>query len=147
MIVKPNADTPRRSSDDRSTANRLNDALTELIRQQASSRSPDALTATALCQLAGVSRNALYRYHPEVVQALHKVQRQHRSADPGPATHHILKLRGENDVLREQVAKLAALVDHYYTAWQENRALLERRERELAQLRRDTKPTVISIRN
>jgi len=56
-------------------------------------------------------------------------------------------LRGENDALREQVTKLVALVDHYYAAWQENGTLLERRERELAELRRNIKPQVTSIRN
>jgi hypothetical protein len=56
-----------------------------------------------------------------------------------------VQLRGENDVLREQVVKLAALVDHYYAAWQENRTLLERRERELAELHRNIKPQVVSI--
>ena len=117
-----------------------------MVRQQASASSPDVLTATTLCQLAGISRNALYRYHPDVVQALHGVQRQHR-CDPGPAKRAALQLHEENDALREQVTKLAALVDHYYAAWQESRTLLERRERELAEVRRNIKPPVISIRN
>jgi len=38
--------------------------------------------------------------------------------------------------LREDISKLAALVDHYYTAFQESHILLERRDRELAELRR-----------
>ena len=130
----------------RSSANRLRDALAEMIRQQVAGDAPDALTATTLCQLAGISRNALYRYHPDVLHALHKAQRQRR-CDPGPTTSAVLQLRGENDALREQVTKLAALVDHYYAAWQENRTLLERRERELAELRRNIKAQVISIRS
>ena len=131
---------------DPSSTNRLRDALAEMVRQQAAGGSPEALTATTLCQLAGISRNALYRYHRKVLQDLHDVQRQHRG-DPGHAKRVVQQLREENDALREQVTKLAALVDHYYAAWQENRALLERRERELAQVRRNIKPQVISLRN
>jgi hypothetical protein len=53
-----------------------------------------------------------------------------------------LRLRRENAQLREQLAKLAALVDHYYGAYRESRSLLDRREHELAELRRrlDLKP-------
>jgi hypothetical protein len=41
------------------------------------------------------------------------------------------------------VAKLVALVDHFYSAYCETHSLLARRERELAELRRrmDFKPT------
>jgi hypothetical protein len=39
-------------------------------------------------------------------------------------------------LLQDQLSKLAALVDHYYAAYRETRGLLERRERELANLRR-----------
>jgi hypothetical protein len=46
------------------------------------------------------------------------------------------QLRRENAQLREQLAKLAALIDHYYGAYRETQSLLERRERELAELRR-----------
>jgi hypothetical protein len=54
-------------------------------------------------------------------------------------------LRRQNRDLREHVAKLAALVDHYFTAWQEARLQLERRDRELAELRRTHKPQVVSL--
>jgi hypothetical protein len=39
-------------------------------------------------------------------------------------------------LLQEQLSKLAALVDHYYGAYREAREMLERRDRELADLRR-----------
>lgn len=133
-------------SSPRSSADRLRDALAEMVRQQGTDGTPQALSATTLCQLAGISRNALYRYHPEVLHALRKLQRQHRG-DPDPTGSAVLQLRGENAALHEQVVKLVALVDHYYAAWQENRTLLERRERELAQLRRNIKPQVVSIRS
>lgn len=141
MGIKPTDDPASRSP-----ADRLRDALAEMIRQQVAGDAPDALTATMLCQLAKVSRNALYRYHLDVLHALHKAQRQHRH-DSGPTKSAVLQLRGENDALRKQVTKLAALVDHYYAAWQENRTLLERRERELADVRRNIKAQVISIRS
>lgn len=131
----------------RSSTERLRDALAAMNRQQASGGSPpQALSAATLCQLAGISRNALYRYHPDVLQELHDIQRQRR-CDPGPAKRAALQLRDENHALREQVTKLAALVDHYFAAWQESRMLLERRELELAQVRRNIKPQVVSIRN
>lgn len=130
----------------RSSSERLRDGLEQLVRQQASGASPQSLTATSLCELAGISRNALYRYHRDVVQALHDVQWRHR-ADPGSAKRAARQLHQENVALREQVTKLAALVDHYYAAWQEGRILLARRERELAELRRNIKPQVTSIRN
>lgn len=129
-----------------STGQRLREALAELVQQQASDRAPQPLTATALCELAGVSRNALYRYHPDVLEELHKLQRQRRG-DPGLAKQENQKLREENEELRHQVTALAALVDHYFAAWQETRALLERRERALAELRRNIKPNLVSSPN
>jgi hypothetical protein len=110
------------------SAQRLREALTTMVRQRGDSASPPALTATALCDLAGISRNALYRYHPDVVQALH-------------AAHQ----KRDNAALREQLTKLAALVDHYFAAWQETRLQLERRDRELAEVRRAHKPQVVSL--
>lgn len=41
-----------------------------------------------------------------------------------------------NATLRLDMEKLAALVDHYYAAYCEGSVLLERRERELSELRR-----------
>lgn len=124
-------------------AQRLRGALAQL----AALSTPEAPTASALCELAGVSRNALYRYHPDILHALHKLQRQRqRQRDPGPASRALQELRDENEDLHQHVAKLAALVDHYFAAWQETSSLLRRRERELADLRRDAKPKLVSIR-
>lgn len=126
------------------SAQRLREALATMVRRQGGGASPPALTATTLCDLAGISRNALYRYHPDVVQALHAAQQKHRPRADG-ARRAAARLRHDNAVLREQLAKLAALVDHYFAAWQETRLLLQRRDRELAQLRRDAKVRVVSI--
>mgnify|MGYP000399710962 CR=1 FL=1 len=57
---------------------RLHDALAEMVRQHGAGLSPRELTAKALCESAGISRNALYRYHRDVLMALHEAQRRHR---------------------------------------------------------------------
>ena len=130
------------TADSRSSAQRLRDALAALVAGSTS----EAPTASALCELAGVSRNALYRYHTDVLHELHKLQRR-RCRDPGPAKRDSQQLRNENEDLRQHVAKLAALVDHYFAAWQETSSLLRRRERELADLRRNVKPKLVPIRD
>lgn len=140
MVEKSAPDATRGAA-----ATRLRDALTAMLQQPASGNSPPALTVTALCELAGTSRNALYRYHGDVLQALRDA-RQHRGGRCGAATPVAHELRQENVLLREQLAKLAALVDHYFAAWQESRLLLERREREHAATRHIVRPQVIPIR-
>jgi AcrR family transcriptional regulator len=129
-----------------SSSQRLHAALAAMLKPHASGESAPALTAKALCELAGISRNALYRYHPDVLQALRAAQQQHRQR-PDPTKRVVHQLRHDNAALHEQLTKLAALVDHYFAAWQESRLLLQRRDRELAALRRDTKPRVVSIRS
>jgi hypothetical protein len=57
------------------------------------------------------------------------------------------QLHRENRVLRERLAKLAALVDHYYCAYRESHDLLERRTRELAELRKAMDSQPIPIRS
>lgn len=134
------ASTADRTS--KSSARRLRDALAQL----SAAGAPAVPTATTLCALAGISRNALYRYHLDVLHELHNLQRR-LSRGPSPAKHELQRLRDENEDLREQMNKIAALVDHYYAAWQESRTLLGRRERELAEVRRNIKPQLIPIRN
>ena len=73
MTVEP----PGESSGS-SAAARLRSALAQMVRQSAPGDAHQAMTVTALCELAGVSRNALYRYHPDVLHQLHKAQRQGR---------------------------------------------------------------------
>ena len=125
----------------RTPAQRLRDALHEL----ASSDAAEVPTATALCELAGVSRNALYRYHTDVLHELHKLQhRRHRI--PAKTDQTLQRLRDENDELQSRVSKLAALVDHYFAAWQEASSVLQRRERELAELHRSVKPKLVALR-
>ena len=113
------------------------------------SGAPDShgrLTVSALCQLANVSRNSLYRYHPDVLRALREHQRQRDSGVSALLRHAVYPQQAELIALRHQTTKLAALVDHYYTAYREAKALLDRREQELAELRRrlDSKPVRIA---
>jgi len=103
-------------------------------------------TAKALCDLANVSRNALYRYHPDVLLELYRLQqRRKRPGDSPAATADLKRLRHDNAELRAQVTMIAALVDHYFAAWTECRELLERRDREIANLRRSATRNVVSI--
>ncbi|MEO8123162.1 MAG: hypothetical protein ABI633_03865 [Burkholderiales bacterium] len=125
-----------------STVQRLRDALVRL----SASNAPEAPTASALCALAGVSRNALYRYHHDILQELHELQRR-RHRDPGSANSALQQLHDENKDLCRQVTHLATLVDHYFAAWQEASSMLQRRERELADLRKCAKPKLVSIRS
>ncbi|MBL8303510.1 MAG: hypothetical protein JNM26_12135 [Ideonella sp.] len=126
------------------SSRRLLETLATMVRQQSSGASPPALTATTLCERADISRNALYRYHPDVVQALHAAQQQHRPRPDGDR-RAAQQLRQDNAALREQLAKMAALVDHYFAAWQETRLLLQRCDREVAELRSDAKVRVVPI--
>lgn len=130
---------------EKTTRKRLQEALSELNRRQSSDRTSATPTATELCRIAGVSRNALYRYHPDVLHELHKSQRKY-SRRPGPAKLDLVKLREENHALREQMGKLAALVDHYYAAWHDSSTLLERREREIAHLLRNSKVKPVALK-
>jgi len=99
-------------------------------------------TVSALCELAKVSRNSLYRYHPEVLTRLRKLQRQRERSVTPRTCKRASAQQSELRALRLQVPRLVALVDHYYAAYREKQALLERREQEVAELRRrlDSKP-------
>ena len=104
------------------------------------------LTVTELCRRAGVSRNSLYRYHAPILAALRQNQRRpehERAKALRAAEQH----RRDNIDLHKRLAKLAGLVDHYFTAYRETAALLERRERELAELRGKlaSRPTVVPL--
>ena len=132
-------------ADNVTTEQRLQQALSQLVDQHASDSMPGKLTATALCQIAGVSRTTLYRYHPGVLHALHKSQRK-RCRKAAPGQQALTALREENAALRTQLGQLAALVDHYFAAWSESQILLQRREGELAALRRSSKTKLASVR-
>jgi AcrR family transcriptional regulator len=127
----------------RSIKGRLADALSTL----ASAMPPAShrITVSNLCRLAGVSRNTVYRYYPDVAEAAHRLNRR-RGASRRLAQQNTLRaLRSELGMLRAQLAKLATLVDHYHTEAEELHALLARRDRDLAAQRGRRHPTVVSI--
>jgi hypothetical protein len=113
-------------------ATRLKETLKRLT-ASAGDRAPRA-TVSELCRLAEVSRNTLYRYHAPILATLrhHQPRKSSRTKARRAAEHR----RRENERLRQQATQLAALVDHYFAAYREATMLLERRERELAHLRK-----------
>jgi AcrR family transcriptional regulator len=141
MAKQPLPDIPAKSS----AADRLGLALTLLTQRKSNLDEPQHATAAELCRLAGVSRNSLYRYHSSTLKALRKFQCRRPSRRDLSATRIVELLRTENASLQDKMAKLAGLIDHYYSAYRETIALLERRDRELAAVRRklDLKPVVI----
>ena len=147
MVAKPRTDRTNRSAGSiRSGADRLWHALATLLdSDDGSGRAVRAVTVAHLGRLAGVSRNSLYRYHIDaaaVIKALRKYQRRRGFGDEPNIAGNRDWLRNENALLRKNIAKLAALADHYYLAYQETAALCQRRERELAEIRRsfDARP-------
>lgn len=122
---------------------RLADALDKLAHRQEDATLK--LTVTELCRLAAVSRNSLYRYHSASLKALRKLQCRRTTLADSKVRRSDEQRRIENLTLREHVSRLAALVDHYYAAYQETATLLQRREAELAALHRQltVRPTLV----
>ncbi|HEY2533250.1 MAG TPA: helix-turn-helix domain-containing protein [Xanthobacteraceae bacterium] len=100
-------------------------------------------TISQLCRLVGVSRNAVYRYHPKILAEL----REQQGRDYRPSGKWASSSVGtDHAVLQFQISKLTALVDHYYAAYRESRALLDRRDRQLAELRRKLNNAPVLVR-
>lgn len=135
-MSKTNSDEPAKMC----SSQRLRQALAAIANDVA------LPTASTLCEKAGISRNALYRYHPDVVHELHQLQ-QLRRREPRLAKRRLEQLRNDNDALKLQVSQLAALVDHYFSAWQEVSNLLKRRESELSDLRKKNKSKLMAIQS
>jgi len=114
---------------------RLERALAVLIQRAADGTHRQAPTIAELCRLAHVSRNSVYRYYPGILAKL-KHHRAPGHRDEPTRARTFSSPHVESTELHDQITKMAALVDHYYSAYREVRALLERRERELAELRR-----------
>jgi AcrR family transcriptional regulator len=125
-----------------SAAERLNEALAASSRSGLGGEPHDRATVAELCRRACVSRNTLYRYYPDVLEALRRLHRQQQGTSPGAAGAASRDLRADLKSLQAQLTKLAALVDHYYAAYRESQALLERRDREIAELRRSVKSPI-----
>ena len=100
---------------------------------------------SSLCRAADVSRNTLYRYYPDMAETIRQLRRRRGARRHGALQRAIAALRANLTTTRRQLAQLAAVVDHYYTATEELRAQLARRERDLAALRARARPTLVSI--
>lgn len=124
----------------RSTKERLTEALSTMT--CASPPAPHRATVASLCREARVSRNTLYRYYPDMAESVRRL-RQRRGARRQAAQRNTLTAqRSELAMLRRQLSQLATLADHYHAAAEELRALLARRDRELAALRARLRPTL-----
>jgi len=119
-----------------SAAERLRQAL-DLLAQGNKEHLSRPLTVSALCELAAVSRNSLYRYHADVLKDLRALKLSHAERQPPVRRAGTVRTQEtELASLRVQVSKLASLLDHYYQAYKEAQALLSRREQELSDLRK-----------
>ena len=152
MAVRHRPDRVNRSTAvTRSAADRLWHALATLLESNKSlGRAAQVFTAAHLCDLASVSRNSLYRYHGDavkVIKALRKYRRHRESGGEPNIDNNRDWLHKENASLRKNIEKLAALVDHFYMAYQETSALCQRRERELAEARRTLDLRPIPLRH
>jgi AcrR family transcriptional regulator len=145
MVRRPRTDTthPQR----RTAQEQLTKALTTLTRPDGDHRVAPSATVTELCRVAGVSRNSLYRYHPEILKALRKHQSRRPSSAQFKFRQSDERRRLENVALRQHISALVALVDQHYAAYRDASALLERRDRELAELRVRLKLRPIQVKS
>jgi AcrR family transcriptional regulator len=144
-VPEPSRFKPITSS--RSTSRPIKDRLTQALFTLTSPphRLSQRLTISSLCRLACVSRNTLYRYYPDMAEAVRRSRRRRGAGLQAAQESTLRSLRSELSMLRGQLAKLATLADHYHAAAEELRALLARRDRELAALRERLRPTPVRI--
>jgi hypothetical protein len=121
---------PKQIRSPRDASRRLAAALESLKGQDA------RLTAAELCRVANVSRNSLYRYHTPILKLLREQQKLGPRAAQRKSRISAARQRVANHDLKQKIGKLAALVDHYYGAYHEAAKLLARRDREIAEVRR-----------
>lgn len=145
MPVKSRTESTSRSPNRTTAKARLTETLENLAGPNGRNRQSHNVTVAELCRVANVSRNSLYRYHSDILKTLRRYQCRRPSAANSKARTAAELRRVENVVLHERISQLAALVDHYHAAYRQSAALLERRERELSELRRklDLKPTLV----
>ena len=123
-------------------AARLTKALSVLKRNKGDAT--QGATISQLCRLSGVSRNAVYRYHPKILAELRQQQgRDFRPSGKWAAS----SVATDSTAFKDQISKLTALVDHYYAAYRETRALLDRRDRQVAELRRRLNSAPVLVRH
>ena len=114
-----------------SVAKRLRSSLNSLLEAN-----PDSCpTVAKLCEVAGVSRNSVYRYHRDILDELssRKASAPRRRND---LDLEIARLRNDVATLKERTTQLATLVDRYYSAWRESEDAVLRLNREISEIRR-----------
>ncbi len=104
----------------------------------------EQVTVAALCRRAGISRNTLYRYYPEALQAIRQLH--HRPDANATEQPTVESVRAELSSANTLARQLVALLDHYLAAYQETRDLLAQRDRELAEVRRSRGSTPTALR-
>ena len=119
------------------------DRLTEAISTLASARSAERISVASVCRLASVSRNTLYRYYSDILESIRHLRARRGTERIRSLENTLRSVRRDLATLREQLAKMASLADHYHALTQELRAQLARRDRELAELRRRARPGLI----
>jgi predicted RNase H-like nuclease (RuvC/YqgF family) len=80
-----------------------------------------------------------------MVEAVRRLRRRRGARRQEARQGTLTAQRSELAMLRRQLSQLATLADHYHTAAQELRALLARRDGELAALRARLRATPASI--
>jgi hypothetical protein len=141
VVIRSLAKSPiSRKSATKPVEQRLVEALSTCT--DPSSQSQHQPTISTLCRCAGVSRNTLYRYYPAMADKVRRLRRQRGRAQ---ATREsvVKALRSEVAALRDQLAKLATLAEHHFAVAEEQRALVARRDRELAALKVGSRPSRI----
>lgn len=146
MRDAPHADPATHHDGADSAADRLKEAFATLTLARSKPGRAQNATVAELCRLAGISRNSLYRYHTGVLKALREYQCRRQGRQNARGNDVSESLRTENASLRGKLTKLAALIDHYYAAYRETSVLLERRDREIAALRRRLKVQPVPLK-
>ena len=114
-------------------AARIQAALEQAAAEDATGTA-EQVTVAALCRRVGISRNTLYRYYPEALEAIRQLRHRPDSKTTDQPT--IERLRTELSSANTLARQLVALLDHYVAAYQETRDRLAQRDRELAEERR-----------
>ena len=126
---------------------RLRSAFDALKQELQGVESARVMTVKALCEKAEISRNALYRYHGDVLKELKAHNALCARSNDFVAAARLSRLQQENASLRVSTERLAALVDYYFCALKEATQLLERRERELANVHRQLAAKVVPLQD
>jgi hypothetical protein len=101
-------------------AERLNEILSAIESAPSGGRvRPQMISIAAICRDAGISRNSLYRYHQRAMARIKAIQEKHHTNRDASAVDRERALRAKVAILETRLGKMAALVDHYFSAYQE----------------------------